>query len=373
MSDANWEELAELRLVDWRPRSQLSARETQVRRSAVPCIDAHNHLGRWLTDGDWAIPDVDALLAMMDDHDVEAIVNLDGMWADELEANLDRYDRAHPGRFLTFCQLDWSLLAQRDGEQLLHAQLTDSARRGAGGLKIWKNLGLTVHDAAGDLVLPDDPRVIRTLELAGRLALPVLIHVADPKAFFEPVDPRNERYDELLQSAGWSFADRDRFPTFARLMDALATLVTATPGTRYIGAHAGCAAEELDRVEALMDVAPNFTIDIGGRMAELGRQPRRFRRLVERHPDRVLFGTDAYPLSAEQLEVHFRFLESDDEGFAHAPGTDVPPQGRWTVSGLELPANLLAAVYADNARRVLGLGCLVEPMAAVPRAERLRG
>jgi hypothetical protein len=355
MPDADWESLAELRLVDWRPRSQMSAHETRVPRSAVPCIDAHNHLGRWLTEGDWAIPDVAALLTMMDDHGVEAVVNLDGMWADELEANLDRYDRAHPGRFLTFCQLEWSLLAQADGERLLHAQLTDSARRGARGLKVWKNLGLAVRDAAGAIVLPDDPRVIRTLELAGMLGLPVLIHVADPKAFFEPVDPNNERYDELLQSPDWSFAARDRFPTFERLLDALATLVIATPGTRYIGAHAGCAAEELDRVEALMDAAPNFTIDIGGRMAELGRQPRRFRSLVERHPDRVIFGTDAYPLSAEQLEVHFRFLESADEGFDYSPGAEVPPQGRWTVSGLDLPLELLGGVYADNARRVLGL------------------
>ncbi|NTW41717.1 MAG: amidohydrolase family protein [Cellulomonadaceae bacterium] len=356
MADTTWDQLAELRLVDWQPRSRLSAHRTAVTRSAVPCIDVHNHLGRWLTGDGWTTPDVGALLAMMDSHGVEAVVNLDGMWGAELEANLDRYDRAHPGRFLTFCQLDWALLAQPDGEGLLAAQLTDSASRGARGLKVWKNLGLTVRDTAGDLVLPDDPRVIRTLALAGTLGLPVLIHVADPKAFFDPVDPHNERYDELLGSPDWSFADRDRFPTFERLLDALATLVIATPGTQYIGAHAGCAAEELDRVEGLMDAAPHFTIDIAGRMAELGRQPRRFAALVARHPDRVLFGTDAYPLTAEQLEVHFRFLETADESFDYAPGEAVPPQGRWTVSGVDLAPDLLAAVYAGNARRVLGLG-----------------
>lgn len=347
--------LTDLRLVDWQPRSQLSASRTEVPRSAVACIDAHNHLGRWLSDGGWTTPDVDALLALMDDHGVACVVNLDGMWGDELDANLDRYDRAHPGRFLTFCQLDWTLLAQPNGEQLLRDQLTDSASRGARGLKVWKNLGLSVRDADGAVVLPDDPRVIRTLRHAGELSLPVLIHIADPKAFFEPVDPHNERYDELLQSPDWSFADRERFPTFEHLLDALEALVLATPGTQYVGAHAGCAAEDLDRVEALLDAAPNYAIDIAGRMAELGRQPRRFRRLVEHHPDRVLFGTDAYPVSAEQLEVHFRFLESADEGFDYAPGSAVPPQGRWTVSGVDLPPDLLAAAYAGNARRVLGL------------------
>ena len=71
--------------------------------------------------------------------------------------------------------------------------------------------------------------------------------------------------------------------------------------------------DELRRVESLLDRAPNFTVDTGGRMAELGRQPRRFRRLIERHPDRVLFGTDVYPISAEAYRHAFRVLETADE------------------------------------------------------------
>lgn len=351
----DWQSLIELRLADWRPRSQRVAAEAVVTRSAVPSIDVHNHLGRWLADGEWMIPDVAELLSLMDAHSVATIVNLDGRWGDELEANLDRYDRAWPERFLTFCQLDWDLLARPDGEFLLAEQLRDSARRGARGLKVWKNLGLAVRDASGDLVEPDDPRVIRILALAGELSLPVLIHVADPKAFFEPLDEHNERIDELREQPDWWFGDRAVFPSFDSLHDALARLVLATPGTRYIGAHVGCAAEDLDRVEALLDAAPNFAIDIAGRMAELGRQPRRFRCLVERFPDRVLFGTDIYPPSAEQFELHFRFLETRDESFEYAPGESVPPQGRWAVSALDLPPELLPGLYAHNARRILGL------------------
>ncbi|QNE45525.1 amidohydrolase family protein [Glaciihabitans sp. INWT7] len=355
METPDWTALADLPLRAWAPRSQLSAKVTAVPRARVPAIDIHNHLGRWLSDGEWMIEDVDALLAVMDGRGVETIVNLDGMWGDELEANLDRYDRAHPGRFLTFCQLDWTLLAQEDGEGLLRESLDDSAERGARGLKVWKNLGLTVRDSSGSLVLPDDERVVPVLAHAGELGLPVLIHVADPKAFFEPLDEHNERLDELIQEKDWWFGDPSRHPTFDRLLDALATLVIATPGTRYIGAHGGCAAEDLDRVESLLAAAPHFTIDIAGRLAELGRQPRRFRELIERFPDRVLFGTDIYPITSEQYELHFRFLESDDESFEYAPESPIPPQGRWTVSALDLPLQHLTAIYRDNARRVLGL------------------
>ncbi|GGM38393.1 amidohydrolase family protein [Promicromonospora citrea] len=342
----------DLRLVEWAPRPQVSVPVTRVPRAAVPAVDVHNHLGRWLTP-DWCAPDVDALLALMDAANIATVVNLDGLWGDELEANLDRYDRAHPDRFVTFCQVDWTLLERPDGEQVIAEQLRDSAARGARGLKVWKNVGLTVRGPDGALVLPDDPRVVGVLTLAGELGLPVLIHVADPKAFFDPLDAHNERFDELAGHPSWSFADRDRYPAFDDLIDALERLLVATPGTRYIGAHVGCVAEDLDRVERLLRAAPNLVVDIAGRLGELGRQPRRFRRLVEDFPDRVLFGTDAFPLSAEELEVHFRFLESADEAFDYVPGEDVPPQGRWQIAGAALPAHLLPGLYADNARRVL--------------------
>ena len=347
---------ATLPLAEWRPIPQVTAAASDVATPAAPVIDAHNHLGRWLSDdGDWIIPDVAALVDEMDAHRIETIVNLDGLWDDEVTANLDRYDRAYPGRFLTFCQLDWELLARSDGEALLLDSLRASAAAGARGVKVWKTLGLKARNADGSLVSPDDPRVIRVLAEAGELGLPVLIHVADPKAFFEPLDARNERLDELGEEPDWWFGDQARYPTFDRLMTALETLVIATPGTTYIGAHVGCVAEDLDRVSRLLSAAPNWNVDIGGRMAELGRQPRRFARLVAEFGDRVVFGTDIYPITGEQWRLHFRFLETADESFSYAPEDPIPPQGRWTVSGIALAPDQLERVYAGNARRILGV------------------
>ncbi len=68
---------------------------------------------------------------------------------------------------------------------------------GAQGLKIWKPFGLHVKDQDGQLVKVDDPRLIAIWEAAGELKLPVLIHVADPVAFFDPIDATNERWEEL--------------------------------------------------------------------------------------------------------------------------------------------------------------------------------
>jgi predicted TIM-barrel fold metal-dependent hydrolase len=344
----------EISLADYRPRPALRVPETRVERPAVRAVDAHNHLGRWLTEwvrpaGGWMVEDVGALLALMDSLDLDAIVNLDGRWGAELEANLDRYDRAHPGRFLTFCHADWDEL---DG---LVASLEASAAAGARGLKVWKDLGLGVRDDAGELLLPDDPRLAGVWAAAGELGLPVLIHTADPVAFFTPVDAANERLEELTVHPEWSFHGPE-FPSFERLMEAFEAVVAAHPGTTFIGAHVACCAEDLAWVGRMLDAYPNLHLDFSARIAELGRQPRATRRLFVDHPDRVLFGTDVFPPSREAYETYFRFLETADEHFAYSPDPENPwPQGRWRISGLDLPAGTLAAIYRGNAARLLGL------------------
>src|SRR3954470_6407910 len=122
-----------LALRDYVPRPMVRrALSTLDPRPPAPMIDAHNHLGRWLT-GTWSVPDVGALVGLMDTLGVEAIVNLDGMWGEELDANLDRYDRARPGRFATFAQWDRALFP-RDGWAALGALIAGAFDRGARGL-----------------------------------------------------------------------------------------------------------------------------------------------------------------------------------------------------------------------------------------------
>jgi len=351
------DEPGELRLRAWRPESKLVVPAHPVERARFPAVDAHNHLGRWLSEwigrpGEWTVPDVDDLLALMDACNLRAIVNLDGRWGDELEANLARYDRVHPGRFATFSHVDWKgAVASGDVGAAAAASLRASVAAGAKGIKVWKDLGLHVRDDAGALILPDDPRLAALWTAAGELAVPVFIHTADPVAFFDPIDERNERYEQLHAHPEWSFADPG-FPRFAGLIEALEGLVAANPGTTFVGLHVGGYGENLGWVGGMLDAYPNFHVDIAARVAELGRQPRATRSLIQAHPDRVLFGIDEFPPARENYGIYFRFLETADEGFPHST-EEVPLMGRWAISGLDLPDELLRKVYTENALRIV--------------------
>jgi predicted TIM-barrel fold metal-dependent hydrolase len=346
--------LRNLPLREYRPRSSLRLPEHQVPRARFPVVDAHNHLGRWLTE-EWSAPDVGELLDVMDACGIQAIVNLDGMWGDELAANLDRYDRAHPGRFLTFCHVDLRSLGRPGFDAgALVASLQRSSDAGARGLKIWKDLGLGIRDPRGEYVLPDDARLSPLFAAAGDLHLPVLIHTADPVAFWDPVDGSNERLEELQAKPEWSYFGSD-FPSFDRLMESLEARIAANPGTTFIVAHVGCYPENLAWVDRMLSSYPNMVIDVSQRMAELGRQPRAAARLITNHREQVLFGTDCFPPPADLYRRWYRFLESDDECFPYFPFEGAPPQGRWAISALNLPADVLVPVYRTNALRILGI------------------
>jgi hypothetical protein len=115
-----------------------------------------------------------------------------------------------------------------------------------------------------------------------------------------------------------------------------------------------CNVEDLSWVARMLDTYPNVHADIGARIAELGRVPRAAAEVITSHPDRFLLGTDDFPPEAAVYAVHRRFLETSDEHFAYDPDPDQPPsQGRWAISGLDLPPDVLEAVYRGNARRLL--------------------
>jgi hypothetical protein len=102
----------------------------------------------------------------------------------------------------------------------------------------------------------------------------------------------------------------------------------------------------------MLDTYPNAFADIGARIPELGRVPRAARALIVRHPDRFVFGTDAFPPDRDVYAIHRRFLETADEWFRYSPD-DVPPEGRWAISGLDLAAEVLDQVYAGTIRRLV--------------------
>jgi len=340
-----------LLLNDYRPRSRLVTKSTSIQKPCFPVVDFHNHLGDEFGGG-WIQRPLSELLAVLDEAGVRTYVDFDGMYG---EAVLDKHlKHLEPGgeRFKVFGGVNWSAWQEQgDGfAEWAADRVRIQKRRGATGIKIWKRFGLHVRDHHGNLVSVDDERLEPIWQTAGELKMPVALHVADPVAFFEPVDDHNERWEELQGNPDWQFTSPP-FPSFLSIVDAMGRVVERHPQTTFIGAHVAWYAENLGWVGDLLDRCPNLYIDIGARIGELGRQPYTARRFFLQYADRILFGTDAGP-TLDYYRIYYRFLETDDEYFNYNPG-EIPGQGRWMIYGLHLPEDVLEKVYFRNADRIL--------------------
>jgi predicted TIM-barrel fold metal-dependent hydrolase len=341
-------------LKNFRPQSKLVTKITQVDKPRYPVIDAHNHLGAEFGGG-WDEKPVGELLDLMDEAGISHLVDLDGGWGEEiLFAHLKHFKEKAPERFQVFGGVDWAQWQSLGAGFARWAanRLKVQKEAGAQGLKIWKPFGLHVKDDKGQLVKVDDARLHPIWETAGELNLPVMIHVADPVAFFDPLDETNERWEELGEHPDWAFPSPP-FPPFLEISEGLRNLVASHPSTIFIGAHVGCYAENLTWVGNMLDACPNFYVDIAGRLGELGRQPYSARKFFIQYQDRILFGLDLPP-ALDEYRLQFRFLETDDEYFNYNT-SDLPQQGRWFVHGLHLPDGVLKKIYRENATKVLGM------------------
>ncbi|RPI24910.1 MAG: amidohydrolase [Acidobacteria bacterium] len=334
----------DLKLKDWKPRSQLIVNETKVLRPKFPVIDIHNHLGR--------LENTKQYLEEMDKAGIWKCVSLDGNSAqDRFKEHLKASMAAAPDRFLVFFRPDFSKIDEPDFGMKEAQRLEEAVRLGARGLKIAKNLGLTSRDKSGKLITVDDPRIDPIWAKCAELGIPVMVHVTDPKAFFTPLDEYNERYDELMAHPDWSFYG-EKYPKKEEIINQRNRVIARHPKTIFIGAHVGNMPEELHTVGMWLDTYPNFYVDIDARISELGRQPYTARRFLIKYQDRVLFGTDTAP-NAESYRVYYRFLETDDEYFDPSGGHHL--QGRWNIYGVYLPDQVLEKIYNKNALKILAM------------------
>jgi predicted TIM-barrel fold metal-dependent hydrolase len=359
-----------LELVDFQPKSMLHAAETRVDRAKFAVIDVHTHLS-FSKRSKNGVPLVaerqffitpEKALAVMDSLNVKMMVNLTGGYGAGLQESVARFDKKAPGRFLSFTEPDFADFLRPDYPQFQADNIQAAYKAGARGLKVMKILGLYLREnvTTGKLVKVDDPRFDPMWDACGQLGIPVAIHVSDPVAFFLPIDRFNERFEELNAHPDWSFHGKD-FPSNAEILEARNRVIAKHPKTQFLVLHVGNFAEDLDNVSAALDRFPNMTVEIGARVGELGRQPRRSRKFFDRYQDRILFGTDAVPggddtpqqvFNEAMYRIYFRFLETEDEYFDYAPSV-IPPQGRWRIYGLGLPDGILEKVYNGNAKRLL--------------------
>jgi predicted TIM-barrel fold metal-dependent hydrolase len=292
----------------YNPPSSLVVSEHKVTKAKFPFIDVHNH--------QFGMPDMDlgTLIREMDKLNMNVMVNLSGSSGEAIKKSVSNIKEHYPKRFIVFANVDFKKVGEDGWGEKAARQLEEDVRNGANGLKIYKNLGFSATDIIGKRVKVDDPRLDPVWKKAGELKIPVLIHTADPKSFWDPLDANNERWLELS-----THPNRKRDAANPAPWDTLIAeqhrLFRKHPGTTFIAAHFGWYPNDLQKLGQLLNEMPNVVVEFGAVIAELGRQPKAAKQFFTRYQDRILFGKDSWV--PEEYATYFRVLETDDEYFPY--------------------------------------------------------
>lgn len=328
---------------EYDPPSTLKVDEHRLTRAKFPFIDIHNHQGNMNTS------DFKDLIEKMDKLNMGVMINLSGRGfrssGDHLEKSIENINNRYPTRFVLFTNVDFNDIDNPEWTARTVKQLEADVKRGAKGLKIYKSLGLHSRDSKGNRIRINDPRIDPVWAKCGELGVPVLIHTADPRPFWDPIDKENERWLELKLHPGRRYDET--FPTWESLIADQHDVFRKHPKTTFINAHLGWYGNDLKKLGELMDKYPNMCTEIGAVIAELGRQPRTGKAFLTKYQDRVLFGKDSWV--PEEYETYFRVLESVDEYFPYHKRY----HAFWRMYGLGLPDDVLKKIYYKNALRIL--------------------
>ena len=324
----------------YNPTSTLVVSENKVTKARFPFIDVHCH------QESMPSMDLSGLIKEMDKLNMKVMVNLSGRSGNSIVQSAKNIRDNYPKRFIVFANVDFSGVGQEGWTEKAAKQLEEDVKNGANGLKVFKNLGFSVTDKDGKRVAIDDPRLDLIWDKAGELKIPVLIHTADPKPFWDPMDEKNERWLELATHDRRKRSDTNPAP-WQQLIEEQHRMFKKHPKTIFINAHFGWYANDLTKLGKLLDEIPNMNIECGAIIAELGRQPKAAKKFFEKYQDRVLFGKDNWV--PDEYATYFRVFETEDEYFPYHKKY----HAFWAMYGMGLPDPILKKLYYKNALRII--------------------
>ena len=330
----------EMGFEEYNPTSTLVVPGEEITKAKFPFIDVHSH------QRDMSVEALNSLVADMDVMNEAIMVNLSGGSGESIKEKISNINKSYPNRFVVFANVDFEGAKDVAWGKKAAAQLEDDINSGAKGLKIYKSLGLRNKDSDGKRLAIDDPRLDPIWAKCAEMGVPVLIHAADPKSFWDDMNSDNERWLELKTHPRRKRTATDPAP-FEQIIQEQHNVFKKHPNTKFINAHMGWYANNLNKLGELLDEMPNMNVGISAVIAELGRQPQNARAFFIKYQDRVLFGKDSW--KPEEFPTYFRVLESNDEYFPYYKKY----HAFWSMYGLNLPDEVLKKLYYQNALNLI--------------------
>lgn len=321
----------------------------------VPKIDAHLHLHGTNQDAWLALARKDnfrALTINVDYPDFPAL----GQQRKVASTLAHQHPRqvAWVATFATdgFDKPGWSDATLKD----LDGALAD----GAVGVKVWKNIGMSLRDSRGKLVMIDDARFAPLFNGLAQRGVMVLGHQGEPHNCWLPVEQMTVNNDReyFKNHPAYHMFLHPEMPSYEQQMAARDRMLAQHPTLRFTGVHLASLEYDVDRIGRFLDTHPGARLDIAARIGQLQYQSQRDRERVRaffiKYQDRLMYGSDLAQ-SAQQDDAAFvtdmdTVWRRDWRYFVTGDSFTVPELDK-PVRGLSLPRAVVDKLYRVNAEK----------------------
>lgn len=244
-------------------------------------------------------------------------------------------------------------------EEKALAYLKASFEQSAAGMKVWKNIGMTLQDNNGKFIMIDDPLFDPIFDFVEDNNITVLGHIGEPKNCWLPLEEMTVNNDRnyYKEHPEYHMYLHPQYPTYEELIQSRDNLLVKRPGLKYIGAHLGSMEWSIDEVAKRLEKFPNMAVDLTDRICHLQYQSitnwQKVYDFFVRYQDRIIYGTDLEPqtnLAPQEVMNSAHEVWMMDWQYFATNETMSTPAVNGSFAGLNLPKGVIDKIYYSNAK-----------------------
>ncbi|MBV5314577.1 MAG: amidohydrolase family protein [Prolixibacteraceae bacterium] len=183
-------------------------------------------------------------------------------------------------------------------EEKTIAELENNISGGAVGVKLWKNIGMTEKDRAGNFIMVSNGRFDPVISFIEQKGLPVTGHLGEPRNCWLPTDSMTVNNDKsyFTRHPEYHMYLHPEYPSYQEQLAARDSMLTKHPNLKFIGCHLGSLEWSVDELAKTLDRFPNMAVDLAARICHLqyqsAKDKNKVRDFLIKYQDRILYGTD---------------------------------------------------------------------------------
>ena len=262
---------------------------------------------------------------------------------------------AHLDFLSTISLEDWS---SPDWAEKEIARIRDSFEKGALGIKIWKNIGMTYKDENGKFIMADHPRLEPIFRFLIEQDKTLMAHLGEPRNCWLPLEEMTVNNDRTYfkEHPEYHMYLHPEYPSYEQQVEARDNLLAKFPQIRFVGAHLGSVEWNVDELAKRLDRFPNMAVDMAARIGHLQFQSQKDREKVRdfiiKYQDRLIYGTDlgiSGNPDAERVKANAKATWLEDWKYFVSEDWMEVAEVNGGFQGLKLPKEVVDKIYFHNA------------------------